>query len=127
LRPVPFSGLPTDTAAPGGHAGTRLAIQERTCGAREFSDVVRGLREGVGSIVSVAIVLMVLVSMDPRVKTRVADLFHDPVAGGMTAGSRLGELGQALWLAARDQSVEHAPLVVFFAAGAVLVLFMLRS
>lgn len=89
--------------------------------------MVRGLREGVGSIVSVAIVLMVLVSMDPRVKTRVADLFHDPVAGGMTAGSRLGELGQALWLAARDQSVEHAPLVVFFAAGAVLVLFMLRS
>lgn len=89
--------------------------------------MVRGLREGIGSIVSVVIVLAVLVSMDPRVKTRVADLVHDPVEGGMTAGSRLGELAETLWLAARDQSVENAPMLVFAVVGAVLVLLMLRT
>ena len=89
--------------------------------------MIRGLREGIGSIVSVAVVLMVLVSTDPRVRTRVADLARDPVVGGVSAGEKVGELGNALWLAARDQSTENAPLLTFVIVGAGVLLFMLRS
>jgi len=89
--------------------------------------VVRGFREGIGSVISVAVVLTVLVSTDPRVKSRVTDLVGDPVEGGRTIGARAGDLGQALWLAARDQSLENAPMLIFVVVGVVLVLFMLRT
>ena len=89
--------------------------------------MVRGLREGIGSVISVAVVLTVLVSTDPRVKMRVTELVGDPVEGGRTIATRAGDLGQALWLAARDQSLENAPLLIFAVVGVVLVLFMLRT
>ena len=89
--------------------------------------MVRGFREGIGSVISVGIVLTVLVSTDPRVKARVTDLIGDPVEGGRTIGARAGDLAQAVWLAARDQSLENAPLLLFVVVGAVLVLFMLRT
>lgn len=89
--------------------------------------MARGLREAIGSILCVAIVLGVLVSMDQRVHMRVADLLGDPIEGGQTIGARVGDLAYTLWLAARDQSLDHGPLLVFTVAGAVLVLFMLRT
>ena len=89
--------------------------------------MVRGFREGIGSVISVGVVLTVLVSMDPRVKSRVTELVGSPVEAGRTIGARAGDLGQALWLAARDQSLENAPMLVFVVVGAVLVLFMLRT
>ena len=93
----------------------------------ECAPVARGFREGLGSIMSVAVVLTVLVSTDPRVKARVTDLIGDPVEGGRTIGARTGDLVQALWLAAVDQSLENAPLLIFVVVGVVLVLFMVRS
>jgi hypothetical protein len=93
----------------------------------ECASVVRGFREGIGSAISVAIVLTVLVSTDPRVKARVTDLVGDPVEGGRAIGARTGELAQALWLALRDQSLENAPLLLFVVVGVALVLFMLRT
>jgi hypothetical protein len=93
----------------------------------ECASVVRGFREGIGSVISVAVVLTVLVSTDPRVKARVTDLVSDPVAGGRTIGMRAGDLAQTLWLAALDQSLENAPLLLFVVVGVVLVLFMLRT
>ena len=45
----------------------------------------------------------------------------------MPLGTRLGELGDALWTAARHQSIDNAPLVVFATVGIVLTIFMLRS
>jgi hypothetical protein len=42
-------------------------------------------------------------------------------------GGRLMELGDALWTAARHQSMDNAPLLVFATVGAVLTVFMLRS
>lgn len=89
--------------------------------------MVRGFREGIGSVISVAVVLTVLVSTDPRVKARVIDLVSDPVEGGRTIGARAGDLAHTLWLAALDQSLENAPLLLFAVVGAVLVLFMLRT
>lgn len=86
-----------------------------------------GIREGAISAAIFGGVMFALVSVDARVRDHVADL----VGGGGTSvapwGTRVGELADALWSAARYQSIENAPLLVFATVGAVLTLFMLRS
>lgn len=84
-----------------------------------------GLREGTLSAVVFGIVVMTLVSIDPRVHEHMVDLFRN--GGVAPLGVRLGDLGSALWGALKDQSLENAPLVVFATVGAVLTLFMLKS
>ena len=78
---------------------------------------------------SVAVFLIVLgglVSVDARVRDRFSELVHggDSVSSG---GDRLGDLGGALMTAARYQSIENAPMLVFATVGAVLFLFMFRT
>ena len=49
-------------------------------------------------------------------------------SGGVTPwGDRFGDLVNALWNAARTQSLDNAPVLVFVTVGTVLTLFMLRS
>jgi len=71
------------------------------------------------------VILFALVSVDPRVEAQVTDL----VRGASVAswGDRLGDLGGALWGAARDHSIDNAPLLVFATVGTVLTLFMFKS
>ena len=88
-----------------------------------------GIRETALSAGVFCGVLFALMTVDPRVQERLADL----ISGGSVAGtvapwtSRLGELGDALLSAARYQSIENAPLLVFATVGAVLTLFMFKS
>ena len=83
-----------------------------------------GVREGAVSATVFSAVLFALVSVDPRVREHVGDLF----GGGVGPwGSRLGELGDDMWTAARTQSIDNAPLLVFATVGAVLTVFMLKS
>jgi hypothetical protein len=42
-------------------------------------------------------------------------------------GERLSDLGGALWMAAREQSLENAPFLIFAVVGIALVVFMVRS
>ena len=67
-----------------------------------------------------------LVSVDDRVRDRFSDLVsrrQQPVAVGRPRrGSR-----RRIDAAVRYQSIENAPLLVFAAAGAVLVAFMLKT
>jgi hypothetical protein len=87
-----------------------------------------GVRETIGSALCLVAVLGVLVSVDPRVKSRVTTILSDPTGGAITPlGDRVGDLGGALWIAAKDQSLENAPLLIFAVVGAVLFLFMLRT
>ena len=85
-----------------------------------------GVRDGAISAAVFGGVMFALVSIDPRVRDHVSDL-----VGGTTSvapiGSRLGELGDVLWSAARHQSIDNAPLAVFATVGIVLTIFMLRS
>jgi hypothetical protein len=70
-------------------------------------------------------VLIALTSVDARVRERVSDV----VTGGDSLtpwGDRVSDLGSALALAVRHQSIENAPLLIFAAVGAVLVVFMLK-
>ena len=85
-----------------------------------------GIRQGVISAVVFGVVLFGLISIDPRVHDRFSELVSG--SGGMTPlGDRIGDLGNALWTAARYQSIENAPLLVFAAVGTLLTLFMLKS
>lgn len=84
-----------------------------------------GIREGAISAIVFGIVLFGLVSLDPRVHDRVTSL----LAGGAVSplGDRFSDLLGALWDAARTQSLDNAPVLVFVAVGALLTLFMVKS
>jgi hypothetical protein len=85
-------------------------------------------RDLIGSIVGFLVVLGALVMMDPRVGYHLRTL----VSGGTPSevgevGDRLSALGDALMIALRDQSIGHAPLLVFSVVALVLVFFMVRT
>jgi hypothetical protein len=83
-----------------------------------------GFRQGVASAAVFGALLLMLISIDDRVRDRFADL----LGGGVSPwGDRASDLGGALMTAIRYQSIENAPLLVFAAVGAVLVAFMLRT
>jgi hypothetical protein len=85
-----------------------------------------GLRDGAISAAVFGIVLFALISADPRVHDHLSELFT--AGGGVTPwGDRISDLGSALWSAARHQSIDNAPVLVFTTVGAVLTLFMLKS
>jgi hypothetical protein len=78
------------------------------------------------SITVFAIVLGGLVSVDERVRDR----FFAVVQGNDSLspwGDRVSDLGNALLMAVRTQSIENAPLLVFATVGGVLFLFMFRT
>lgn len=85
-----------------------------------------GFRQAIASAAVFGAVLLILVSIDDRVRDRFGDLLSG--GDGLSPwGDRAADLGHALLGAARSQSIENAPLLVFAAVGAVLVLFMLRT
>jgi hypothetical protein len=85
-----------------------------------------GIQQALASSAVFGLVLLALVSVDERVRGRFTEL----VSGGDSLGSlgdRVSYLGDAVMTAARHQSIENAPLVVFATVGAVLFLFMVRT
>jgi hypothetical protein len=84
------------------------------------------VRQGAVSMAVFGAVVLMLVSLDDRVRDRFTAL----VSGDHSLspwGDRAGDLGGALISAVRYQSLENAPLLVFAAAGAVLFAFMLKT
>jgi hypothetical protein len=85
-----------------------------------------GFQQALASSAVFAIVILVLVSIDPRVRERFSEL----VSSADTVSSwtdRASFLGDAVLSAVQHQSIENAPLVVFATVGAVLFLFMVRT
>jgi hypothetical protein len=90
--------------------------------------MTRGIKQAFISTAIFAVVLGALVSVDDRVRERFMALLASGGQGGLTPwGDRVGDLGSALMSALRHQSLENAPLLVFTAVGAVLVVFMVKS
>jgi len=84
-----------------------------------------GIRDGAITAIIFAIVLGGLVSFDPRVHDRMTELVW---SGSVTPwGDSVGDLVNALWTAARTQSMDNASVLIFFTVGTVLTLFMVRS
>ena len=85
-----------------------------------------GFRQTIASVGVFAVVVMFLVSLDEHVRDRFGDLLS---AGAAVSpwSHRVAGLGTALLDAARHQSVENAPMMIFAAVGVLLFLFMVRT
>ena len=80
--------------------------------------------DAVISLCALLALLLMLVSVDPRVRIQVASAW-----GGSTSTSvskDLGEVSTVLLSAIQDRGIDNAPLMIFALAATVLVLFMLR-
>ncbi len=89
-----------------------------------------GLGDTLISTGALVILLVAIVSMDTRVRDHVMRL----VPGGGAASSEItsvarqaSDTASAVMGAARDQSIEQAPLVIFVTVATILVLFMVRT
>jgi len=83
-------------------------------------------RQGALSAAIFVAIMFALVSVDARVRDQVSELIGS-TASVAPLSSRVADLGDALWSAARHQSIENAPMVVFATVGIVLMLFMVKS
>ena len=87
----------------------------------------RVLTDALISASALVALLLALVAIDDRVREQILMRVNaGPTAQVTNLGSTLGEVAAIITAAARDQSIEHAPLMIFVVAGTVLVLFMLR-
>lgn len=85
----------------------------------------RGLGEAIGSLICFLAVLGALVAADDRVRERLSlEMSREGLATWTEHARRVGHV---ILDVARDQSIEHAPLLVFSVVAVVLVLFMLRT
>jgi hypothetical protein len=83
-----------------------------------------GIKQSLASAAVFGIVLLLLVSFDPRVRDRFVNLASGD--GVSTLGHRAEDLGSTLLTAVKHQSIENAPMVIFATVGAILVVFMLK-
>jgi hypothetical protein len=89
----------------------------------------RGLGEAAISLFALVVLLVALVSIDDRVRQHVASMVStSPNSSELAgAGKEITTLALVVFDAVKDQSVAHAPMVIFALAATVLVLFMLRT
>jgi hypothetical protein len=85
-------------------------------------------RDFAGSAAGFLTVLGILVMMDQRVAFKLTQLISRGPAGEIGPLAKWGsELGAALMSALKDQSIDHAPMLVFTAVAILLVGFMVRT
>jgi hypothetical protein len=88
----------------------------------------RAIGDVMMSMGTVAVLLAILTAYDDRMREQVMVRLHgDPSAQMASAGASIRALSAVVFSAARDQSIEHAPLVIFVLLATVLLLFMLRT
>ena len=87
--------------------------------------IVGGLTAAAGMVALVGGLALI----DRRVRRQLVLAFSStgPTDQLSAVSERLGSLVYIVLQAAREQTIEHAPLVIFGLAAAVLVLFMLRT
>lgn len=76
---------------------------------------------------TVIVLLLVLVAFDDGVRDHLSRRVAHPSVELASVGRQVRDLTTVIASAARDQSLGHAPLLIFTLAAAVLVLFMLRT
>ena len=87
-----------------------------------------GIGEVVASVVCLAAVLVTLVAVDGSVRERFSALVTQASSEGLTTWEqRADAFGNAVVQAARDRSLDQAPLLVFTVVAAALLIFMLRT
>ena len=73
--------------------------------------------------------VLALVLLDDRVRDQLSAIVDPRHPGEALAGvgHRVNQIAAIVAVAARNQSIDHAPLVIFALAATVLVIFMLRT
>jgi hypothetical protein len=85
-------------------------------------------RDYLSSAFGFGVVLTVLVVMDPRVSLKLTRTFYpSPAEKLLSMGERAADLGGAVLLALREQSIDNGPMLVMTAVGILLVCFMVRT
>jgi len=80
------------------------------------------------SLCALLLLLLMLVTVDPRVREQVSDLWGGSGPSAVTSvSSQVHKVSTVLLSAAADHSIDNAPLMIFALAATVLVLFMLRT
>jgi hypothetical protein len=88
----------------------------------------RAFGDAMISLGAVLLLLMMLVTIDPRVREQVSGTWGGPGSPRVaTISSQVREVTSVVVTAARDHSIDNAPLMIFALAATVLVLFMLRT
>jgi hypothetical protein len=85
----------------------------------------RVLGDAVISLGAVLALLLMLVSVDPRVRYQIASMWGG--AGTSSVSRDLGEISTVLLASVQAHGIDNAPLMIFALAATVLVLFMLRT
>jgi hypothetical protein len=85
----------------------------------------RTAQDALISVGALAVLLLGLVAIDARVREHADRIINGATSAGV--GDQLTSIGSMVLVAARDQSVAHAPLAMFVVAAAVLLLAMLRT
>ena len=85
-------------------------------------------RDVLGSAFGFGLVLTTLVVMDPRVSHKFSRaLYPSPTEKLLSWGERLADLGGAVLVAMREQSIDNGPMLVLTVVGILLVAFMVRT
>jgi hypothetical protein len=81
------------------------------------------------SVGALCVLVGILATYDARVREQILMRVGTGQPGAQVANaeSTVRNLASIVFVAARDQSIEHAPLVIFVLLAAVLLLFMLRT
>lgn len=89
----------------------------------------RAIGDTLISVAMLCVLIAMLAAFDARVREQISLRVSagQPTAQVANAEATVRNLASVVILAARDQSIEHAPLVIFVLAATVLLLFMLRT
>ena len=88
----------------------------------------RTFGEALISTGAVVLLLVTLVAIDDRVREQVSARFRStPSADLVSASTTFQNIASVVFSAARYQTIQHAPLVIFVVAATLLTLFMLRT
>ena len=80
------------------------------------------------SLCAVLLLLMMLVTIDPRVREQMSGLWGGSGPSAVSSVStQVRQVSQVVLSAAADHSIDNAPLMIFALVATVLVLFMLRT
>jgi hypothetical protein len=79
------------------------------------------------SLCAVLLLLILLVTVDPRVREELYGVWRPGTPAVASISSHVRELTSVVMTAAADHSIDNAPLMIFALAATVLVLFMLRT
>jgi hypothetical protein len=89
----------------------------------------RAIGEALISVGSLCVLIAALAAFDPRVREQFSMRLAagQPAAQVASAEATVRSLVSVVFVAAREQGIEHAPMVIFVLLAVVLFLFMLRT